>query len=385
MCLSEYLKWRGDLTFQQDPFNLVDNVLLSQMAYTFFDSYILKDRAYTIQELSSLYFSHHTEKECQESRSFIGLAPLILKGMGETERFQNALVHDFVFSLDEETHQQFACFSVDLSDGTTYIAFRGTDDTLTGWQEDLCLSYETVPAQLRAEEYVLSHIHRWRKYRIGGHSKGGNLAIYSVLNMKNRRKNILNIYSNDGPGIDLRNLTEQQIANFHYFEDRIVKLIPEFDVFGMLFSHTRHTLVIRANASALMQHSAMSWMVEGNTFLKGTLSEESRQFREKMNTFLSTVSKEECKNFCDEVFDELRHAGIENITDFSEGGLPVILKALLRLSKMSNANKKIARELLYLLVYSSTAEIALKTTDRLRQNASDLISSAKQFLQNENT
>ena len=180
MNILDYLKWRGDLTFKQDPFNIVDNVILSQMAYTVFDPYVTEKGSYTVKEISDMYFKEHTEQECIDSSSFIGLAPLVLKGMAETVRFKDAVIHDFVSETDTETHQQFACFSIDLSDKTTYVAFRGTDDTLTGWQEDFCLSYETVPAQISAVNYLNKHIKRGRKYRIGGHSKGGNLAVYSV-------------------------------------------------------------------------------------------------------------------------------------------------------------------------------------------------------------
>ena len=31
--ISDYLKWRGDLTFKKSPFNYVDNLLISQLAY----------------------------------------------------------------------------------------------------------------------------------------------------------------------------------------------------------------------------------------------------------------------------------------------------------------------------------------------------------------
>lgn len=34
--IEDYIKWRGDLTFEQSAFNEVDNLVLSQIAYVDF-------------------------------------------------------------------------------------------------------------------------------------------------------------------------------------------------------------------------------------------------------------------------------------------------------------------------------------------------------------
>ena len=38
--ISDYLCWRGDITFEQDPFNDVDNLILAQIAYVDFSDII---------------------------------------------------------------------------------------------------------------------------------------------------------------------------------------------------------------------------------------------------------------------------------------------------------------------------------------------------------
>ena len=380
MNILDYLKWRGDLTFKQDPFNEIDNLIISQMAYTVFDPYVKETDSYTVKEVSDMYFKDHTEQECKESKSFVGLAPLVLKGMAETTRFKDAIIHDFISNTDQATHQQFACFSINLSDKTTYIAFRGTDDTLVGWHEDLCLSYETVPAQISAVNYVNTHIKRGKKYRIGGHSKGGNLAIYSVLSLKRNKNSIINIYSNDGPGLHLQYLTEDQKKTLAYFEPKIIKIVPEFDIFGILFSRIKNTKVIRSDGFTVMQHSAMTWLVEGKEFIPGTLSDLSITLKASLDSFLETMSQEECHSFCDEVFKELDEAGIQNITDFADGGISVFIKALVRLSKLSNSNKQIAKQLLLVFVNSSKSDLLIKVSDlksSVKQNALDLFNAAK--------
>ena len=38
--ISDYLRWGGDITFKQDPFNDVDNLILAQIAYVDFSDII---------------------------------------------------------------------------------------------------------------------------------------------------------------------------------------------------------------------------------------------------------------------------------------------------------------------------------------------------------
>lgn len=73
--------------------------------------------------------------------------------------------------LDQQT--QFAALTFRLPDGTLYLAFRGTDDTLVGWKECFAMSYAfPVPAQALAQDYLVQAAQRPRRLRVGGHSKG---------------------------------------------------------------------------------------------------------------------------------------------------------------------------------------------------------------------
>ena len=71
-----------------------------------------------------------------------------------------------------------------LPDGSVYVAYRGTDMTIVGWQEDFNMSVlSAVPAQLKATEYAeaVARACPRRPLRIGGHSKGGNLAAWAAV------------------------------------------------------------------------------------------------------------------------------------------------------------------------------------------------------------
>lgn len=380
MNIIDYLKWRGDLSLKASPFNEVDNLIISQMAYTGFDEYFKLKDSYTISELSDLFFNDHTDEEIMASKSFVKLAPFVLREMANSIRFKDCLVHDFVSTIDEKTFEQFCCFQVDLSDHTTYVAFRGTDDTIVGWHEDFCMSFEIVPAQVAAKEYI-QRLSPYRKYRIGGHSKGGALALYAGLNAPRKGKNIINIYSNDGPGLNRKYLSQDELDAYENIKGKIIKIVPEFDFFGVLFSKDYITKVVKSDAVMLLQHSAMSWLVDGTKFVETTLSEESKMIEVNYREFLDNANEEECKAFTEEMFDVLRDAGVDTVSEFIEGGLPLFVKTLYDISNMNKKSKAFAKSIFdaFIKGYGSGVSEKVKTVkDNLMESVIEKEKSLKE-------
>lgn len=380
MNIIDYLKWRGDLSFKASPFNEVDNVVISQMAYTNFDEYFKHKDSYTIKELSELFFNDHSDEEIMASKSFVKLAPFVLREMANSIRFKDCIVHDFVSTIDEKTFEQFCCFQVDLSDHTTYVAFRGTDDTIVGWHEDFCMSFEIVPAQVAAKEYI-QKLSPYRKYRIGGHSKGGALALYAGLNAPRKGKNIINIYSNDGPGLNRKYLSKEELEGYENIKNKIIKIVPEFDFFGVLFSKDYITKVVKSDAVMLLQHSAMSWLVEGTKFVETTLSEESKMIEVNYREFLDNANEEECKAFTEEIFDVLRDNNVDTVSEFIEGGLPLFVKTLYEISNMNKKSKAFAKSIFdaFIKGYGSGVSEKVKTAkDNLMESVIEKEKSLKE-------
>lgn len=380
MNIIDYLKWRGDLSLKASPFNEVDNLIISQMAYTGFDEYFKLKDSYTISELSDLFFNDHTDEEIMASKSFVKLAPFVLREMANSIRFKDCLVHDFVSTIDEKTFEQFCCFQVDLSDHTTYVAFRGTDDTIVGWHEDFCMSFEIVPAQVAAKEYI-QKLSPYRKYRIGGHSKGGALALYAGLNAPRKGKNIINVYSNDGPGLNRKYLSKEELEGYENIKNKIIKIVPEFDFFGVLFSKDYITKVVKSDAVMLLQHSAMSWLVEGTKFVETTLSEESKMIEVNYREFLDNANEEECKTFTEEIFDVLRDNNVDTVSEFIEGGLPLFVKTLYEISNMNKKSKAFAKSIFdaFIKGYGSGVSEKVKTAkDNLMESVIEKEKSLKE-------
>ena len=140
----DYLEWRGDLTFEQSPFNDVDNVILAQLAYVDFRDVIPSlqmNRGITLKKASEIFFDLHTEEELSRDKSFIKDAPYLMKKAASTKRFKDVILSDYVDTIDEILEKQFGAFHIKLTPQLTYVAFRGTDDTLVGWKEDFNMSF----------------------------------------------------------------------------------------------------------------------------------------------------------------------------------------------------------------------------------------------------
>ncbi len=134
--VSDYLKWRGDLDFSQAPFNDVDNLIPAQIAYVDFTDIVPAPGSIETITIGSgrHIFDTHDEKEIKKCKSFIGKAPYLLREAASNKRFGSLILTNYVDYVDGGKEEQFAAFHVRIDNRLTYIAFRGTDDTLVGWK-----------------------------------------------------------------------------------------------------------------------------------------------------------------------------------------------------------------------------------------------------------
>ena len=198
----DYIRWRGDLSFRQDPPNEVDGLIFSALAYIRYCGE-LEENVNSVKLLCDAFqdFSQHEESN---TRVRVKNDLELFKAAANSVRFgQCALcMYKERFVPDEET--QFAAVTFLLDDGSAFLAFRGTDDSLIGWKEDFNMSFQkTVPAQRLALEYAENFAAAYlMPLRLGGHSKGGNLAVFAAAGLlPNFQNRILEVYNHDGPGL----------------------------------------------------------------------------------------------------------------------------------------------------------------------------------------
>lgn len=319
--IEDYIKWRGDLTFDKSPFNEVDNLVLSQIAYVDFKNIIPNvgsSEKITLRQAAHDFFDLYDEEELRKVTSFIKEAPFFMRLAAETSRFGDILLSDYEDVTDENEEKQFAAFCAWLPDGTSYIAFRGTDDTLVGWKEDFNMGVKMpVPSQIDAVEYV-NTVMKWKrgKIRIGGHSKGGNLAIYSAVYAKTSiKRKIIKVYNNDGPGF-----SREMIESKEYKEmlPQIQTILPKHSVVGMLLWQDETYLVVESSQTGIMQHDAMSWQVEGKCFVTSEeISQASKNLHEAMCTWLDGLTRQEREKFTDTIFELVTASGAKTLSDIN--------------------------------------------------------------------
>jgi len=369
MNIFDYLKWRGDLSFKKDPFNEVDNLILSYISYTNFDG-ILENKAINIKEASDLFFKKISEKEANKSKSFVASAPFILKEAAKTNRFKDCVLHNYVNSISEERCFQFSALEFDLNDNTTYIAFRGTDDTLVGWMEDLELAYKIVPAQKLALEYLTNNTKPLRKYRVGGHSKGGALALYASYSADLKiQSRIISIYNNDGPGINDSLFNQDK---FNLIKDKYLDIFPEQSVFGQIFYNKANTVIVPSSQLSLYQHDGTSWEVLGNKFVNIKLSNSSKYIREELNNFFNKTTLLQREKLVNAINKAIENTNFKTVQDLSGNGLTSLIKFTKSILEEDEETKELGNLLINVLSSTINKTIS-KAKDDLKKEAESAI------------
>lgn len=267
--LFDYLKWRSDLSFSRCRINELDFALFSQIImipYTLYidmpmsktnDSITLKDLAVLVKE----------NKEKFVKKMGLIIPPQILDiviKMGESHRYENIVVRNYESEICVSQEIQFTVFTLDLDEETRVIAYSGTDDSIIGWKEDFNMMFTfPTPAQKQAIRYLKKYSENKKLY-IVGHSKGGNLAMYSTLHIREEVfENIIKVYCFDAPGIS------EEIRDMEEAKRRFKKIrgyTPQTAIIGRLFTHLEKDIVVSSTSKGLYQHDLLSWEVNINKF-----------------------------------------------------------------------------------------------------------------------
>ena len=333
-----YMDWRGDLSFSQDEWNEVDSMIFAQMVYVRFENlkHVNWNEGITIasvcKELKKLYKikgdkNHFTSQNSLEERSMN-----VILQMGQINRYKDLLLTDFTSNFNEEAQEQYASITIHIDNRRMMIAFRGTDDSLVGWKEDFNMFFmENVPAQISAMNYVNQVLGRYKKQCVlTGHSKGGNLAVYSAVKANARcKKRVIAVYNHDGPGFLDAMIHDE---NYQNMLSRITTIIPESSIVGRLLEHQEDYRIVRSSQSGRMQHDATSWEVRGKFFVQSpNTSKSSKLWDAAISSWLRAMPREQLQVTVDTLFSILTAADLETKTDLNKDflkKLPIMLKAM---------------------------------------------------------
>lgn len=312
--LFDYILWRGDLTFRQDPPNEVDALIFSALSYIHYGGIVAEKPEFPVllRDAAEYFFTREEPEKYVRVEKDLDL----LQKAAMSIRFgQSRLVmYRDVFIPEQET--QFAAQTFLLDDDSAFLAFRGTDYSLVGWKEDFNMSFQqTVPAQRMAVQYLREVAAEFAlPLRLGGHSKGGNLAVFAAARSGPQlQKQILEVYNHDGPGF-----TSYMMGDPGYLAivPRIKTYIPESSVIGMLLEHEEAYTVVKSRTVSLLQHDPYSWEIMGRSFhTVEEISENSRFLDATIKAWFAGMTDQERSRLVDVLFTLLGSGGVESTLD----------------------------------------------------------------------
>lgn len=320
----DYLDWRGDLTLEQSPSSHVDSLILCRLSYLPFDGILpglYSNTAISIFQAAERLLGDTSSPVIQASQE--KLTPRdakLLQKLAQSRRFSQMTLCKYTNSVDSATQKQFSALTVHTNDGCLYVAYRGTDSTLVGWKEDFNMSFITpVPSQRDAVSY-LEHIahNSSEQLRVGGHSKGGNLAIYAAaFSSPSIQSRILQVDSHDGPGFLPKVMYS---AGYQAVRPKITTFLPQSSVIGMLLEHEEEYIVVQSSQRGLMQHDLYSWNVMADDFIRlHSITKGSHVVDKTLKEWIAQMNVVKREQLVDGLFQVLSASGAHTISDLKNG------------------------------------------------------------------
>ncbi len=322
----DYVNRYGQASFKKKNFNEVDSLIFSQLSYLKFDTFF-KGEAKSEKPLNLFDLSHSEYVE----ELFKGLMDTrnnraLLFAVANSKRFGATVIDYYTNIFDEEKVVQFSAVTFFPKDELAYIAFRGTDENIISWREDFNMAFiSPVPAQEAGVAYLLKvSTMITGEIRQGGHSKGGNIAVYSAMKSSDVIRNrIRDVYSHDGPGFK-DSLFED--SGYLMMKDRIHKTVPQSSVVGLLLQHQEEYEVIKSNKIGLLQHDPFSWIIQNGKFIYLKKVGMNALFMNRtLNQWLANMENEKRKEFINLIFELFSATEISTVAELSEEWRSVLL------------------------------------------------------------
>ncbi len=336
----DYLVWRGEFTLAQTPWCAIDALLVATLSYLNFHG--MDAAGWTLSEAARIeLLENSTGSASFENRK------KAFEAMAASNRFAESRMHHFIALTDADREMQFSAMCLDLPDGTMAVAFRGTDNTIIGWKEDFNMAYQTsVPAQETAAYYLQRAAeYTDRPLRLMGHSKGGNLAVYAAsFAPETVQKQILEIYSFDGPGL----CHEAAVTEGHWrIRDKIRSYIPQTSIIGLLMEYYTPYTVVRSEASGISQHDPMTWQVYGPKFVElEKIDQSAAVICDTLHEWLENSPPEVRGTFVETLFRYVETTGATRMSDLTGEKLKSLMTMMGNRKEISPETRRVFTRLM---------------------------------------
>ncbi len=346
--INDYLLWRGDIPINsQFKFNEIDSMILARFSYLLFDKITMNENetigsiSEKMRDIPNEEFLYNGDKE-------------LITYLGQSDRFKNMAVTDYICNNDKQSEKQFCAITVHISSKEMYISYIGTDKTINGWKEDFNMSFmDNVPCQIDGKEYAdkITKKYPEKNILIGGHSKGGNVAIYSALTASPEiQKRIIKVYNYDGPGFS-KDIIDK------YGNDAIINkietYIPQDSIIGRILNHKEKIKIALSNEKGIFQHDIYSWQVLKDDLIQlDQNTETSENIDKALTNWIETTTAEQRKVFIDTVFELIGSTDADTFGEISKNLSTNIPKMLKKYEEISVDDKKAITKMIKILVNS---------------------------------
>ena len=355
MNVINYIKKNKDYTFREKSITELDKMIFSVLSYIRYDELVSKNSfsKRRIKEVADEFFLLNTKKSIKKNIIGVRAAVEILKEIKDTKRYGDLLLYNDIYIGDESS--QFSAICIEISPSLTYVSFEGTDELLSGWEEDCKMAYEfPVEAQKYAIKYLNKHFTlSSAKLIVGGHSKGGNLAlIASMYSNRIVRRRIKEVYSYDGPGLRLKQIESKRYKKVH---SKYKHIVPNNSIIGMLLRNSKDSIVVKTNAVPGLSHNTLTWQIEGDNLKLGTLSKNSINFNNRMIKWLDKYPDSDRKRMVDELFKLFKENNIVSLKDIMSN-YKLIFDILKTANSVDQTVKEMVKDLINVLMTKEKEE-----------------------------
>lgn len=317
--LIDYVNWRGDLSFEESPINKIDLAIFSELAMLDFNGILVNDDI-SIKEARKLYFDCESCKKDKLGLILPDSILLLFKKMALSRRYQNLLLSDYLEIVSEEEETQVSSLVIKISDEMRVVSFSGTDDSIIGWKEDFMMLYRSpIPSQEKSFNYLNRILDKYSdsKFYVCGHSKGGNMAIYSALNLDDLKyKKIIHIYNFDGPGFPKDFINDEKYISKLF---KVSTILPQSSTIGKLFEHRETIEIVKSSKKGLYQHDIFSWELSRTDFVyEKALTDVSIKVDCKIKEVMDMLSIEEKEMFVESSYKVLSFTKAKDLRTLSE-------------------------------------------------------------------
>lgn len=352
-----YIKSYGQLGFDEKDFNDVDCLILAQFSYLKMDNivpYVGKGDAYIlIKDIQN----HPCKDELFADERYAKANKELFDAMANSNRFGNIKLKHHINLINKHIELQFSAVCCELPTGVTCVIYRGTDETIIGWKEDFNMAFTTpIKAQITAVDYLNYVAERISgNFVVGGHSKGGNLAVYAAMKCpKATCDRISAIYSFDGPGFTKEALSD---GSFDNIKSRIRKFVPRSSIVGMLLQNQEDYRVVECASFGILQHDPFNWIVEDDNFiLRDDIRDIYQIQSDSIDKWTENTSAEEMKVLVEEFYNVVSELGIENLNDIKGNHTEIIKQFASAVDNIDDKHKEVLK-----LVFKNLIDAFIET------------------------